>query len=164
VFVFETPGNYFGRFSNLFQLNSNLKLNFGQVHLPLPILFSLPSVSFPCKPTKGEEVDLLEIFLSGAKDIENLLLFVLFHLASREEGSPRLTLPKNPLPLLFFDHPAAIDPQCEDAALLTPQTRPQLAGTWHKHPMPPWNVTMATVGIPAWTSRHRPPPELSPHR
>jgi hypothetical protein len=27
--------------------------------------------------------------------------------------SPRLTLPKTPLPLLFFDHPAAIDPQCE---------------------------------------------------
>jgi hypothetical protein len=26
------------------------------------------------------------------------------------------------------------------------------------------DVTMATVGIPAWTARHRPPPELSPRR
>jgi hypothetical protein len=105
--VFETPGNYCGRFSNLFQLN------FGQVHEPLPILFSLPSISFPYKPTKGEEVDLLEIFLSGAKDIKNLLLFVLSAWHQREEEEPEANLARTPPSLFFFDHPAAIDPQCE---------------------------------------------------
>jgi hypothetical protein len=96
--VFETPGNYFGRFSNLFQLNSNLNLNLGQVLVPLPILFSLPFVSFPCKPTKGEEVDLLEIFLSGAKDIENLLLFVLYAWHRGEEEEPEANPAQNPSP------------------------------------------------------------------
>jgi hypothetical protein len=51
-----------------------------------------------------------------------------------------------------------------DAALLTPQT---LAPPHRDHARAPHAalyVTMGTVGIPAWTARHRPPPELSPRR
>jgi hypothetical protein len=51
--MFENPGNYFGRFSNLFKLNSNLNLNFGHVTLALAI--SLFLYNLFCKPTKGRE-------------------------------------------------------------------------------------------------------------
>jgi hypothetical protein len=66
--MFKTSGGYFGRFSNLFQLNSNLNLNSARSALALHFFLSLSSVPFFGKPTKGKEEDLLGIFLSGAKE------------------------------------------------------------------------------------------------
>jgi hypothetical protein len=53
--MFETLGNYFGRFSKLFQSDSNLNLNFGQATLALSYL-SLSLISFGNRPRGGERI------------------------------------------------------------------------------------------------------------
>jgi hypothetical protein len=61
--MFKTSRGYFDRFSNLFQMNSNLNLNLARSTLALPFFLSLSYVSFFGKTTKGREGDLLEISL-----------------------------------------------------------------------------------------------------
>jgi hypothetical protein len=61
--MFKTSGGYFDRFSNLFQMNSNLNLNSARSTLALHFFLSLSSISFFGKTTKGREGDLLGISL-----------------------------------------------------------------------------------------------------
>jgi hypothetical protein len=104
--MFETSGGYFGRFSNLFQNNSNLNLNLARSTLALHIPLSL-SFSFSCKPTKGREGDLLGISLWSQGIFKNIFCLSYSLGIEGKRRSPRPPCQYS----LPFDHPTAVNPQ-----------------------------------------------------